>query len=107
MKFEDLRYCSSLTRFQENCRRELGTNPDFTLKALEKIWNKQTQTEKMLNETIEKNGVGFDAFSAKKLSSIAKKIELGNKPDEIEMMKIGRELKKYLEQLFLIVHNRI
>ena len=107
MKFQDLKYCSSLTRFQEACRDNLGKDRVFTIVAFMKIWHKQTNSEKTIGETILKNWVGFDAFTSRKLSGMAKNIVNGNMPTNDEIVKIGYEMKKYIEQLYLIVHNKV
>lgn len=107
MNFSELKYRSSLTRFQMACRENLGKNRDFTIEALKAVWDKQTEYEKKIGQTIQKNWVGFDAVSAKKLSSIAKKIESNNELNDDEIKKMAIELKKYIEQLFLIVHKKI
>ena len=106
MKLQDMRYHSSLTRFQSKVREVLGKDSTFTTEAFLAIWDRQTDIEKAVGDTICKNHVGFDAWTAKKLSSIAKGIEEGYQPDAADIAKIGKEMKRYIEQLFLIVHNR-
>jgi len=106
MKLQDMKYFSSLTRFQGKVREVLGKDSTFTTEAFLAIWDRQTDIEKAVGDTMHKNFVGFDAFTAKKLSSIAKGIEEGYQPDAADIAKIGKEMKRYIEQLFLIVHNR-
>ena len=106
MQLADMKYFSSLTRFQGKVREVLGKDSTFTTEAFLAIWDRQTDTEKAINTTMCKNFVGFDAFTAQKLSLIAKGIEEGYQPDAADIAKIGKEMKRYIEQLFLIVHNR-
>ena len=106
MKLADMKYFSSLSRFQAKVREVLGKDSTFTQEAFLAIWDRQTAIEKAVGDTMCKNFVGFDAFTAKKLSNIAKGIEDGYQPDAADIAKIGKEMKRYIEQLFLIVHNR-
>jgi hypothetical protein len=107
MKLQDMKYFSSLTRFQSRVREVLGKDISFTQQAFMAIWNKQTAMEKAVGDTICKNHVGFDAWTAKKLSNIALNIEAGYQLTHDDSVKIAKEMKKYIEQLFLIVHNRV
>jgi len=107
MKLQDMKYFSSLTRFQSKCREVLGKDISFTQEAFMAIWDKQTAYEKIVGDTMLKNSVGFDAWTAKKLSNIAKNIEAGYQVTSDDSLKIAKEMKKYIEQLFLIVHNRV
>ena len=106
MQLADMKYFSSLTRFQGKVREVLGKDSTFTTEAFLAIWDRQTDMEKAINTTMCKNFVGFDAFTAQKLSLIAKGIEEGYQPDAADIARIGKEMKRYIEQLFLIVHNR-
>jgi len=107
MKLQDMKYFSSLTRFQSKCREMLGKDISFTQEAFMAIWDKQTAYEKIVGDTMLKNNVGFDAWTAKKLSNIAKNIEARYQVTSDDSVKIAKEMKKYIEQLFLIVHNRV
>ena len=107
MKLQDMKYFSSLTRFQSKVREALGKDISFTQEAFLAIWDKQTTHEKIVGDTMLKNHVGFDAWTAKKLSNIAKNIEAGYQVTSDDSLKIAKEMKKYIEQLFLIVHNRV
>jgi hypothetical protein len=106
MKLQDMKYFSSLTRFQTKVREVLGKDISFTQEAFMAIWDKQTTHEKIVGDTMLKNHVGFDAWTAKKLSNIAKNIEAGYQVTSDDSIKIAKEMKKYIEQLFLIVHKR-
>jgi hypothetical protein len=107
MKLQDMKYFSSLTRFQSKVRELLGGDISFTQEAFMAIWDRQTTYEKIVGDTMLKNHVGFDAWTAKKLSNIAKNIEAGYQVTSDDSVKIAKEMKKYIEQLFLIVHNRV
>tara|TARA_Y100000593_G_scaffold89662_1_gene174374 strand:- start:356 stop:640 length:285 start_codon:yes stop_codon:yes gene_type:complete len=53
--------------------KELITQDDgFFVQSLITLYNKQTQTEQLYENTAESNGVGFNSFDAEFLSSISK-----------------------------------
>jgi hypothetical protein len=79
---------------------------DAVEKAVLCIYERQTETEKTVNSTIEHNGRGFGAFDAEILSSFAQQIMAnkwnrpkGERLTERQMVIARRKMKHYAGQL--------
>ena len=58
-------------------KNQLATNPTWAVKALVKIYERQTIDEQNSQTTKENNGIGFNGLDANILSSFAEQVNKG------------------------------
>lgn len=98
---------------KEFIREKLETNDVWLYRGILAIYDRQTQDEKRINDTVDRNGVGFNAFDADIMSSFAKvlmeKRDLGYPLSlSVKQKSIARRvMKKYAGQLARIANNEI
>ncbi len=81
-------------------KEKLGTNHQWAIKGLLRIYANQTEDEKVIEETREHNGIGFTGADANILSSFAKQISEKNRVmSEKQMNLIFKKMPKYARQL--------
>lgn len=79
----------------------IETNDKAVVRALIQIYRRQTASEQSAQATTDHNGVGFGAFDAQFLTSIAKKAEkYPLTPNQIAAVR--KSIKKYWRQLLEI-----
>lgn len=94
--------------WKEDEIRELVQKNDKVLcKALMKLYSYQTAGEKSLNSTHEYNGVGFNRFDAKFLTSVCKWYEEKGFLTEGQKTAVRSTLRKYTKQLTKIANKEI
>jgi hypothetical protein len=76
-------------------------------RSLVKLFEKQTEDEKMSEETKEHNGVGFNGVDSKFLTSLAKQVQQGRTLSEKQMTHARKKLVKYSGQLTKIANGEI
>ena len=77
----------------------IDTNPQFMERALIKIYNRQTEDEKVAKVTQYHNHVGFSAADANKMCYYAKWVLSGRKLSGVHLDKCKATLKKYRKQI--------
>jgi len=77
----------------------LNENDKFVCNAIVKIYELQTDEEKLQGKTHENNGVGFNAFDAEFLSSLAQFILKYGGLTEKQLFLGRKRIKKYSKQL--------
>lgn len=94
-----------MTIWTENSiKKLLDENEKAVIRALHSIWEYQTDSEQIIGDAIEQNGIGFnkpDSFTAKKL---IQKLEKGIKLTEWEHLHLKRMMIKYVGQLTRIAN---
>lgn len=80
----------------------LECNDRAVCKALVAIYERQTEHEKCIGQTKEHNGVGFSAFDAEFLSSLAEQVKTRGtlSPRQLELAR--KKIKSYWRQLLEI-----
>lgn len=78
------------------------TNDRALYKAIVLIYDSQTEEEKVKEESVEDNYVGFTKVDAKELGDIAKKIKAGQQLTDGELAKSRNKMVKYWKQLMVI-----
>lgn len=80
----------------------LDTNDKAVYRALVAIYSRQTEHEKCLGQTKEHNGIGFSAFDAEFLSSLAEQVKSRGSlsPRQLELAR--KKVKSYWRQLLEI-----
>lgn len=83
-------------------KHQLGTNPSWSLKALVRVLDFQTQDEINHEQTEIRNGVGFTGSDGEILTSIAKQyIQRGSlSPKQVAL--VMKKMPKYWNQIIMI-----
>ena len=95
-------YFTTQKEWERYLKDLLSHNDKAVLKAVEVIYDRQTDEEKYSGETKEENGIGFSKIDARELGDIAKKIKNGKPITRGEFAKARNKIKKYWKQLMLI-----
>tara|TARA_Y100000593_G_scaffold44225_2_gene84406 strand:+ start:367 stop:663 length:297 start_codon:yes stop_codon:yes gene_type:complete len=92
---------------QEAIKELLKTNDKAVARGVVAIYNLQTESEKIIGETSEANGVGFNGVDANFMSSIAQFYMQKNwlSPKQIEFAR--KKLLKYSKQLTNIANSNL
>lgn len=91
---------------KEEIQHKLKTDIKWMERAIIRLHDRQTQSEQMVKETQEHNGVGFNSSDSRYLSWVAEYLKKGghiDKPQHIE--KCGRMLPKYWKQIQSMIKN--
>lgn len=78
---------------KEKINELLLSNPKACERALVVLYNRQTNDEKNAEATIERNGVGFGAYDAEFMSSLARRV-LGGRGLTPNMLRVLRKQNK-------------
>ncbi len=103
MKYSDLQTKTAKVEF---LREKLGSNPQWAVKGLLKIYEYQTEAEQRVGETNEDNGVGFSGADANILSSFAEQIKNGRQMSIKQMAMIYKKMPRYSRQLMKIAETK-
>lgn len=91
----------------EEIKNLLETRVDMVVKSVVKIYEFQTETEKVSETTHLNNGVGFNGADAGILSSFAKQIQQGRNLSPKQFAIANKKIKKYAKQLTKIANGEI
>lgn len=78
------------------------TNDYALCKAIVLIYENQTTEEKLKDESVEENQIGFTKWDAKEMSEIARKIKAKEPLSKGEVAKSRNKMQKYWKQLMII-----
>jgi hypothetical protein len=76
----------------------------FILRSIVEIYHRQTEDEKQDQTTNHANGIGFNGFDAKLLSSFAEQIIKYNRLSEKQMIIAKKKIFKYAKQITSIAN---
>ena len=96
MKFSDL---TTKEERKEFIRNKLSTNPRWAVYALVRLYEFQTNDEKLSQDTSYRNNVGFNAMDAEILSSFAMQYANKGYLSPKQMAVLYKKLPKYAGQL--------
>lgn len=86
--------------WDKNSIKELvGRNPVAAVRALEILYNRQTEAEKQVEQTVIHNTIGFTGADAEILTSIYKQYKKFNKISEKQLAIVQKKMKKYWSQI--------
>ena len=88
-------------------REKMATDDRWLLRGLLAIYKKQTDSEKMAQETFVKNGVGFNGLDGQIMSSIAEFYMNRNYITPKQTTVVRRKMGKYAGQLAKIANGEI
>lgn len=83
-------------------RQQLENNPDWAKRALMRIYENQTEAEKVTGETVEYNGVGFTGVDANILTSFAEGLKKYGSLTVKQMVLLHKKIGKYANQIYNI-----
>lgn len=101
-KYTDLKFKKDKIAF---IKEKVGTNQQWAIKALLRIFEFQTANEQASETTNEDNGVGFTGCDAEILSSFAKQLNKGRNMSPKQMAIIYKKMPKYARQLMNIAEE--
>jgi hypothetical protein len=78
----------------------ITTNKMWAQRALMRIFENQTQDERILENTSHENGIGFTSNDAKLLTSFANSLEIYGSLTDKQMTYLYRFIGKYAKQLY-------
>jgi hypothetical protein len=81
---------------------KLAKDPKWIQNALLKIFEKQTDDEKLIEATTDHNGVGFTGVDAEILSSFAKQLKTKGYLSNKQMQLLSKKMPKYWNQIYKI-----
>jgi len=86
----------------ESIREKVKTDPKWAIKALLTIYEKQTEDERVNEQTVHNNGVGFNGIDSQIMTSFAKQLLRNKNMSERQMEIIFKVMPKYAGQLYRI-----
>ena len=89
----------------EEIKELINTNNAFVARSLVKLFERQTADEQNSEMTKYQNKMGFSAFDADILSSMAKQFQRYGKLTEKQTVVARRRLQKYTKQLTRIANG--
>jgi hypothetical protein len=84
-------------------KSQLATNPAWALRALVKIYERQTADEQCSGITKEDNGVGFSGVDATILSSFATQVLNGRNLSVKQMAIVYKKMPRYWKQVASLI----
>lgn len=91
--------CKTKTARIAFIREQVGYNPQWAVRALVRIYERQTADEQASQTTKVHNGIGFTGADAHILSSFAQQVQRGRKLSEKQMAILRKRIPKYARQL--------
>lgn len=106
--FKDLKFKKDKRQFIDDLlKRDDATGREANMRALLRIFQLQTTSEQLTEYTCEDNGVGFTAFDAEFMTSLAKQFISKKSISERQFTFVKKSMKKYAGQLLKIALNEI
>lgn len=96
MKFTD---CKTKTARVSFIKEQLRTSPNWAIRGMLRIYERQTADEQESQTTRHHNKVGFSGADAELLSSYSSQVLKGRTMSEAQMRYIHRLMPKYARQL--------
>lgn len=91
----------------EEIKNNIMASDKWAIRGLLAIYNRQTEEEKIAEETMEWNNVGFNGVDSKFMSSVAKFFLARNYLTEKQIYNVRKRLVKYCGQLAKIANETI
>lgn len=88
-------------------KEKVATDDRWAIRAMLAIYKRQTATEKAMQETRDRNGVGFNGVDGQIMSSIAEFYLKHNFVSRKQMVIIKKKMGKYAGQLAKIANREI
>jgi hypothetical protein len=91
------------TVIKDYIKSQLATNPAWAIRALVKIYERQTLDEQSSGITKEDNGVGFSGVDANILSSFATQVNNGRNLSPKQMAIVYKKMPRYWKQVASLI----
>ena len=91
------------TVIKDHIKNQLATNPAWAIRALVKIYERQTADEQCSGITKEDNGVGFSGVDATILSSFATQVLNGRNLSAKQMAIVYKKMPRYWKQVASLI----
>lgn len=98
--------CKTKKERIERVRELLKTSDNAVMRGVVAIYKRQTEEEQSYESTREENGIGFSAFDANFLSSIAKQLIAGYQLSPKQLAISRNKILRYSRQLADIAAER-
>lgn len=92
---------------EQEIKHLIESNDTMVIRSVKTLYQYQTQDEQIAEHTKVKNHVGFNAFDAEFLTSIAKQILNGGNLSTNKIRICRKKLTKYTKQLTKIANKEI
>ena len=99
IKFSDMKSVKQKTDY---IKQKMSTSDKWLLRGLLAIYDYQTEQEKCVDSTLNNNGVGFSAFDAEFLSSVAKRGFISPR----QLPYVRKSMIKYAGQLVRVAEKK-
>lgn len=86
-------------------KRLIATDDRVLYRALRRIYSYQTEQEKVAGQTLERNGVGFNAVDSRPMSGICEYLVVTGSLTVLQRQFARSKLKKYSRQLTRIANK--
>ena len=86
-------------------REKLENNGEWAKRALLRIYENQTEAEKVTGETVEDNGIGFTGCDANILTSFAEGLKKYGTLTVKQMELLHKKIGKYAKQIYNLSDN--
>ena len=90
---------------REDILMKITASDKWLCRGILAIYNRQSETEKSQGATIHANGVGFNAFDADFLGSLAQKIQQGKSLTRKQLQAARSAMSKYCGQLAILANT--
>ena len=84
-------------------KNQLATNPAWALRALVKLYERQTADEQATGHTANLNGIGFSGVDSEILSSFAVQVNNGKNLSAKQMAIVFKKMPRYHRQVLSFI----
>jgi hypothetical protein len=88
---------------KEYIKQQLSSNPSWAIRALVKIYERQTLDEQCSGQTKEHNNVGFSGVDSVILSSFATQVLAGRVLSQKQMTLLYKKIPRYHRQIISMI----
>lgn len=86
-------------------KAQINQNSGWALRAALRVFQEQTDSEKMVGGTMESNGLGFNLYDAEKLTQIINHYKHTGSLTFSQQFHLRRVMPKYAAQLYKLVNK--
>lgn len=90
----------------ETIKTKVASDPKWATRAILALFELQTAQEQDYQQTVERNGQGFNGIDAEILSSFANQVKRGRTLSQKQLAIAYKKLPKYSKQLFTLATSR-
>lgn len=91
---------------KENIQEKMTTDIRWTERAVLVLFDRQTEDEQKIEDTVHNNGVGFNGVDGKYLTWVGNYLMRGNHLSGHHVEKVRKKLPKYWKQIKNIIEEK-